>query len=59
MKITTVYGFTSEEIEILGKAGKILGDLTRAYSEPSEDAKALDNTTKDLIGALKDVLNRI
>ena len=58
MKTTLVYGFTTEEIEALSTAGKILGDLSTAYSAPSEDAKALDDTTKSLIAALKDVLSR-
>ena len=34
------------------------GDLSTAYSAPSEDAKELDETTKDLIAALKEVLSR-
>ena len=58
MKVTTVYGFTTEEIEALSKAGKILGDLSTTYSAPSEDAKELDETAKDLIAALKEVLSR-
>ena len=58
MKVTTVYGFSAEEIEALSAAGKILGDLSTAYSVPSEDAKELDETTKDLITALKEVLSR-
>ena len=58
MKVTTVYGFSAEEIEALSTAGKILGDLSAAYSAPSEDAKELDETTKDLIAALKEVLSR-
>ena len=58
MKVTTVYGFSAEEIEALSAAGKILGDLSAAYSSPSEDAKELDETTKNLIAALKEVLSR-
>ena len=58
MKVTTVYGFSKEEIEALSTAGKILGDLSTAYSAPSEEAKELDDTTKDLIVALKEVLSR-
>ena len=58
MKVTQVYGFSTEEIEALSTAGKILGDLSTAYSTPSEDAKELDETTKDLIAALKEVLSR-
>ena len=58
MKVTTVYGFSAEEIEALSAAGKILGDLSTAYNVPSEDAKELDETTKDLIAALKEVLSR-
>lgn len=58
MKVTQVYGFSTEEIEALSTAGKILGDLSTAYSAPSEDAKELDETTKDLIAALKEVLSR-
>ena len=58
MKVTQVYGFSAEEIEALSAAGKILGDLSAAYSEPSEDAKELDETTKNLIAALKEVLSR-
>ena len=58
MKVTQVYGFSAEEIEALSTAGKILGDLSTAYSVPSEDAKELDDTTKDLIAALKEVLSR-
>lgn len=58
MKVTQVYGFSAEEIEALSTAGKILGDLSTAYSAPSEDAKELDETTKDLIAALKEVLSR-
>lgn len=58
MKVTQVYGFSPEEIEALSAAGKILGDLYTAYSVQSEDAKELDNTTKDLIAALKEVLAR-
>ena len=58
MKVTQVYGFSAEEIEALSTAGKILGDLSTAYSAPSEDAKELDDTTKDLIAALKEVLSR-
>ena len=46
MKVTTIYGFSAEEIEALSAAGKILGDLSTAYSAPSEDAKELDKTTK-------------
>ena len=56
MKVTQVYGFSAEEIEALSTAGKILGDLSAAYSAPSEDTKELDETTKDLIAALKEVL---
>ena len=58
MKVTQVYGFSAEEIEALSAAGKILGDLSAAYSAPSEDTKELDETTKDLIAALKEVLSR-
>ena len=58
MKVTQVYGFSAEEIEALSTAGKILGDLSTAYGVPSEDAKELDETTKDLIAALKEVLSR-
>ena len=58
MKVTQVYGFSTEEIEALSAAGKILGDLSAAYSMPSEDAKELDETTKNLITALKEVLAR-
>ena len=58
MKVTQVYGFSAEEIEALSTAGKILGDLSTAYSATSEDAKELDETTKDLIAALKEVLSR-
>ena len=58
MKVTTVYGFSAEEIEALSTAGKILGDLSTAYAAPSEDAKELDETTKDLIAAVKEVLSR-
>ena len=58
MKVTQVYGFSAEEIEALSTAGKILGDLSTAYSASSEDAKELDETTKDLIAALKEVLSR-
>ena len=58
MKVTTVYGFSAEEIEALSTAGKILGDLSTAYIAQSEDAKELDETTKDLIAALKEVLSR-
>lgn len=58
MKVTTVYGFSTEEIEALSKAGKILGDLSAAFNSPSEDEKVLDDTTKSLIAALKDVLSR-
>ena len=58
MKVTTVYGFSTEEIEALSKAGKILGDLSTAYCEISENAKALDDTTQNLIAALKEVLSR-
>ena len=58
MKVTQVYGFSAEEIEALSVAGKILGDLSAAYSAPSEDTKELDETTKDLIAALKEVLSR-
>ena len=39
MKVTQVYGFSAEEIEALSAAGKILGDLSTAYSAPSEDVK--------------------
>ena len=58
MKVTTVYGFSTEEIEALSAAGKILGDLYTAYSVQSEDEKEVDETTKDLIAALKEVLSR-
>ena len=58
MKVTTVYGFSTEEIEALSTAGKILEDLSTAYNVPSEDEKELDDTTKDLIAALKEVLSR-
>ena len=58
MKVTQVYGFSTEEIEALSTAGKILGDLSTAYGAQSEDAKELDDTTKDLIAALKEVLSR-
>ena len=58
MKVTQVYGFSAEEIEALRTAGKILGDLSTAYNAPSEDEKELDETTKDLIAALKEVLSR-
>ena len=58
MKVTQVYGFSAEEIEALSAAGKILGDLSAAYSAQSEDEKELDETTKNLIAALKEVLSR-
>lgn len=58
MKTTLVYGFTTEEIETLSKAGKILGELAREFSDPSDTERALDDTTKGLIAALKDVLGR-
>ena len=58
MKVTQVYGFYAEEIEALSAAGKILGDLSTAYNAPSEEEKELDETTKDLITALKEVLSR-
>ena len=58
MKVTQVYGFSAEEIEALSAAGKILGDLSTAYSEQSEDAKELDETTTNLIAALKEDLSR-
>ena len=58
MKVTQVYGFSTEEIEALKKKKKILGDLSTAYSAQSEDAKELDETTKNLIAALKEVLSR-
>ena len=58
MKVTQVYRFSAEEIEALSTAGKILGDLSAAYSASSEDAKELDETTKNLIAALKEVLSR-
>ena len=58
MKVTQVYGFSTEEIEALSAAGKILGDLSAAYGAQSEDAKELDETTKNLIAALKEVLSR-
>lgn len=59
MKVTQVFGFTPEEIEALKAAGKILGELATAYTEPSEDAKVLDETTTNLVAALKEVLGRI
>jgi len=58
MKITTVYGFSTEEVEALSRAGKILGELSTVFNEPSDNEKALDETTKGLIAALKDVLGR-
>ena len=58
MKVTQVYGFSAEEIEALSAAGKISGDMCTAYSAQSEDAKELDETTKNLIAALKEVLSR-
>ena len=58
MKVTQVYGFSTDEIAALSAAGKLLGDLSTAYSAPSEDTKELDETTKDLIAALKEVLSR-
>lgn len=58
MKVIQIYGFSTEEIEALSAAGKILGVLSAAYSAQSEDAKELDNTTKNLIAALKEVLSR-
>lgn len=58
MKVTTVYGFTTEEIEALSKAGKILGDLSAAFNATSDTERALDDTTNGLIAALKDVLGR-
>ena len=58
MKVTKVYGFSTEEIEALSKAGKILGDLSAAFNSPSDNEKALDDTTNSLIAALKDVLGR-
>ncbi len=58
MKTTLVYGFTDEEIETLGKAGKILGALSSDFKSQSGTEKALDETTLGLITALKDVLGR-
>jgi hypothetical protein len=58
MKTTLVYGFTDEEIETLGKAGKILGALSSDFKSQSDTEKALDETTLGLITALKDVLGR-
>lgn len=59
MKTTLVYGFTTEEIETLSKAGKILGELAKELSDPSDTERALDDTTKGLVAALKDVLERL
>lgn len=59
MKTTLVYGFTAEEIEALSKAGKILGELATEFNNPSDTERALDETTKGLIAALKDVLGRL
>jgi len=58
MKITTVFGFSTEEVEALSKAGKILGELSTVFNEPSDNEKVLDETTKNLIAALKDVIGR-
>ena len=58
MKVTQVYGFSTEEIEALSAAGKILGDLSTASRAQSDDVKELDETTKNLIAALKEVLSR-
>ena len=58
MKTTLVYGFTTEEIEALSKAGKILGDLSNEFKDQGDTEKALDETTQGLIAALKDVLSR-
>lgn len=58
MKTTLVYGFTTEEIEALSKAGKILGDLSNEFNDQGDTEKALDETTRGLIAALKDVLSR-
>lgn len=58
MKITQVFGFSEDEIETLSKSGKILADFAIAFKAESEDEKRLDETTANLIDALKEVIGR-
>ena len=53
MKVTQVYGFSTEEIEALSAAGKILGDLSTAYSAQSEDAKRMHDAAAQIIFFVK------
>ena len=58
MKITQIFGFSDDEIETLNKAGKILASFDIAFKAESEDEKRLDETTANLIDALKEVIGR-
>ena len=57
MKITKIAEFTQEEAEALQKAGNILGATAKALAAGEIDI--IDDETKALIEALKEVLGRI
>ena len=57
MEITKIGSFTEKEIEALKEAGGILGNVAKALE--AGEINLLSETSKGLVEALKEVLNRI
>ena len=57
MNVTKIGSFTNEEIEALKKAGTIISSAAKAFS--AGEITVLDETSKQLLEALKEVLGRI
>ena len=57
MEITKIGSFTEKEIEALKEAGGILGSVAKALE--ASEINLLSETSKGLVEALKEVLNRI
>lgn len=57
MDIKKIGGFDEGELELLGNAGKLLGDVARNLDSGAVDK--LDEEAVALIAALSDVIDRI
>ncbi len=60
MTVTKVLGFTNDELATLTEAGGILGIMAKEFSKGSDsEVTVLDDSAKQLVAALKDVLGRL
>ena len=57
MEVKKIAEFTPEEVEVLTKAGQILGALAKAVAASEVDGLDVDST--NLIKALQDVIARV